>query len=218
MGTLLNRRRYMGGGGAPVPTDYIQDGLVFWLDGIDKGPNEGYWTDLKGGCQYSYPASGTTVLDKGVEFTSQVTMHLASGTVPNNSGYTIEVCFVKSGGGSPTGIFSIESGATSGSIAVAINNNKNMFMQRQKCILENPTLDSLSMYSYNLDVCCVNGNQGTFTGTDYWSVGQNNVGVGAIYGTRGIIGIIHSIRIYNRKLSLLEMKHNQSIDSQRFGT
>ena len=35
------------GGGSP--TEYIQDGLVFWLDGENIGNTQGYWTDLIGG-------------------------------------------------------------------------------------------------------------------------------------------------------------------------
>ena len=33
----LNRRRYMGGSKAYDENSYIQDGLVFQLDGINKG-------------------------------------------------------------------------------------------------------------------------------------------------------------------------------------
>ena len=47
------RRRYLmihQGGGQQYDADsYIQNGLVFQLDGIDKGSNTGYWTDRKGG-------------------------------------------------------------------------------------------------------------------------------------------------------------------------
>lgn len=39
--------------GAPGPQGYVQDGLIFQLDGIDKGNTEGYWTDLIGNIQYS---------------------------------------------------------------------------------------------------------------------------------------------------------------------
>ena len=34
------------------PSSYSQNGLVFQLDGIDKGSNVGYWTDLIGGIKY----------------------------------------------------------------------------------------------------------------------------------------------------------------------
>ena len=218
MGALLSRRRYMGGGGG-APTDYIRNGLVFHLDGIDKGENEGYWTDLVGGCKYSLPASGVTSIANGVEFTSMVTMPLVNGTVPNGTDKTIEVVvFKKSGSGTPAGVFQVNTVATSGDIAVYFNDNhKNVFMQRRKCVYESPALNVLSRYSYNLDVCCVNEVQGTFSDSDYWSVQTPGVGSG-YKNTRGMIGIIHSIRIYDRKLSLNEMIANQKYDLIRFGT
>ena len=212
-----NRRRYMGGGGSSYDENsYIQDGLVFQLDGINKGSNQGYWTDLKGGVTFTIPASGVDVLDKGFEYTSKTYMPLASGTIPNDSQYTVEVCFYKKNGDTLAGIFNAKSGYASGTIMIMINNNANVFLQRQVTIKEKALVDTLSRYSYNLNVCCVNGDEGTFAAADYWTTTQ--VGVGAVYGGRGIIGIVHSIRIYNRQLTLAEMQFNQNIDLKRFGT
>lgn len=48
----LRRRMMMQQGGEPLP-EYIQDGLVFWLDGIDKGNITGKWIDLIGGIEFT---------------------------------------------------------------------------------------------------------------------------------------------------------------------
>lgn len=43
--------------GHPDEEDYIKDGLVFWLDGIDKGGEEGKWVDLVGGVEFTPDAA-----------------------------------------------------------------------------------------------------------------------------------------------------------------
>ena len=213
MGTLLNRRRYMGGA---KEQGYIQDGLVFWLDGIDKGENEGYWTDLKGGCQFTIPASGVTTLTNGFEWTSKTPMPLDSGEIPKGAGVTVEIVLVKKTGTSnPAIIFASDKQAPSNAVGISLTNNSIVFLQRCRQMSISLSLDTLYRLSYNTDVCAANEEQKNTTGTDYWSA--DTIGIGTCGSGRGIIGIIHSIRIYNRKLSLAEMINNQKYDLVRFG-
>lgn len=86
---MINRRRYMGGGGAPVPTDYIQDGLVFQLDGIDKGATDGTWVDLIGGNVFTN--NGAISFDTYFYFSNKGHMNGTSMECSNQ--YTVEACF-----------------------------------------------------------------------------------------------------------------------------
>ena len=54
-----------GGGGGNI-SNYVQDGLVLLLDGIDKGNVSGAWTDLIGG--KSFTNHGATFNDDNVQF------------------------------------------------------------------------------------------------------------------------------------------------------
>ena len=208
----------MGGGGSSYDENsYIQDGLVFQLDGINKGSNQGYWTDLKGGCTFSIPVSGVDVLEKGFEFDGNSFMKLSSGTIPNDVSYTVEASVVLIKDPGRVGVFCARIGSNSGDIAIVISGDTSVFMQRQNTVKNAYTINRLAIFSYNTNVCCVNGSQGVFNTSDYW--GTRNIGMGSLGGAlNNFIGIIHSIRIYNRQLSLAEMQFNQDIDLKRFGT
>lgn len=212
-GCMINRRRYMGMRKLDEKS-YIQDGLVFQLDGINKGSNQGYWTDLKGGCTFTIPASGVNVLDKGFEFDVNSFMALSSGTIPNDMSYTVEASIVTKKIGR-MGVFCARTGNKSGDIMITLNGDVSVFMQRQNTVRIAYDINSLLAISYNTNVCCVNGSQGVFNNSDYWTT--DKIGMGSFGGFLGNFqGIIHSIRIYNRQLSLAEMQFNQDIDLKRF--
>jgi hypothetical protein len=48
--------------------------------------------------------------------------------------------------------------------------------------------------------------------TEAWTVISGNTFVGSIYDT----GIVNSIRIYNRALTVDEIAHNHAVDKERF--
>lgn len=230
MGTLLNRRRYMGGGGSSYDENsYIQDGLIFQLDGINKGSNQGYWTDLKGGCTFTIPsADAVEVLDNCFKFYEGATMPLASGTLAASGvGKTIEVVAQRinyhSGGDS---VFSTATGSTSGNILVYLGVGSSaqiVFLQRTKRLkcnfnwttsVDNEWATVIGRFSYNTDVACFNGAEAEFGTADYWT--SSNIGVSCGRGT--FYGKVFAIRIYDRHLTLAEMQFNQNIDLKRFGT
>lgn len=62
MNELMHRRRAMMLSKAEAPAEYVQDGLVLWLDGINKGNTPDVWTDLISGYEYN--------AINGVEFNS----------------------------------------------------------------------------------------------------------------------------------------------------
>lgn len=219
----------MGGGGAIDENSYIQDGLIFQLDGINKGSNQGYWTDLKGGCTFTIPsADAVEVLDNCFKFYESARMPLASGTlVSNGNGKTIEVVAQRinyhSGGES---VFSTATGSTSGNILVHLgvsSTTQIVFLQRTKILkcnfnwttsVDNQLATVIGRFSYNTDVACFNGAEAEFGTSDYWT--SSSIGVGC--GRNVFYGKVFAIRIYDRHLTLAEMQFNQDIDLKRFGT
>ena len=85
----------------PIPSAdaYVQDGLVFQLDGIDKGNVEGAWVDRKAGRQFTL--NNCIVNSDNIEFNGTDSEAIDNDnytlpTVPEN--YTIEVVLYYGGG------------------------------------------------------------------------------------------------------------------------
>jgi hypothetical protein len=219
----------MGGNKQYTENDYIQSGLIFQLDGIAKGSNDGYWTDLKGGCTFTIPsADAVEVLDNGFKFYESATMPLASGTLAASGvGKTIEVVAQRINyHSSGESVFSTAKYSTSGNILVHLGVGSTvqiMFLQRTKRLkcsfgwttsVDNISATVIGRFSYNTDVACFNGAEAEFGTSDYWTSSGIGVGCG-----RGVFyGKVFAIRIYDRHLTLAEMLFNQDIDLKRFGT
>ena len=92
MGTLLNRRRYMGGG----EPDIIKDGLLLWFDGLNKGDSpstvwEPVYSDISG---FSLSTVGSpTVVDNGYVCSHNNLLQSTSNPfIYTRNGYTIIFC------------------------------------------------------------------------------------------------------------------------------
>ena len=221
MGTLLNRRRYMGGGGGSYDENsYIQDGLVFQLDGINKGSNQGYWTDLKGGVTFTIPTSGyLTEETNGFTWTGKVNMPVYSGTIPSGESCTMEVAMIKTGNEIIWGAFASAANNTLGTVVIARFRDNFFVINRKNAILaSNIPVNQFTTVSMNAIYACVNKVEKTLSSeTDY--ISATAAGVGSVYGGyQGMLGTIYAIRIYNRQLTVAEMQFNQNIDLKRFGT
>lgn len=202
---------------------YVTDGLIFFLDGLDRGGQTGYWTDIIGDVQfklYNY-----TEYDNGVKFDSGNTnggYGKAGNTVlPTGwSSQTIEcACSGAIAGrwlfsGYSTNRISLACGAeSSGKINAAIIADG---QQRARWLL--PTGTKLISINNDVGVCDL---QSISKGTnDSWSANNS----GTILGRRSTsssyysyYGIIYAVRIYNRKLTADEMKQNQMADMARYG-
>lgn len=86
--------------GGPSVGDYIQDGLVFQLDGMDKGNVEGVWKDLIQGREFTL--NNCTLNSNNVEFNGTDSYCMSSDTISYET-YTLEVTFIRDqirGGGS----------------------------------------------------------------------------------------------------------------------
>lgn len=220
---LKSLRRHImmqqGGGGCP----YIEDGLIFWLDGIDKGATPNKWTDLIGGIEFT-PDDESVIfnvdnvycpISKGLFYNGQIYAPFAS--------YTVEVAawgmlggtsYFTTGYGNNTGMMGI--GSYGGYGVMSAGNGNNGLRGA-----------SIPWYSYGYRIMSGNllGNVSNLViyapfrnGDSVWSqsVGVATVGRGVCYGNKETEKRIYSVRLYNRQLSTAEMLSNQQVDNVRF--
>lgn len=228
MGTLLNRRRYMGGGGGiPPASSYIQDGLIFQLDGYEKGSTVNAWTDLIADIVFPI-VQGMNTKGDCVEFASDRTeIFGVDGTVdcPRNSA-TIEVVHRRTG--SVTNIFSF-TGGVSASLGFSCesnsNNNISRVVQATTWYPNNTRAPSQSISGVSISTISITDTTSLFNGVaggngNGWSqtgIVSGKIIIGsAANGSRLFIGELYALRVYNRNLSAEEMLFNQQIDNQRF--
>lgn len=211
----------MAGGGTPPepPTpgpgdlsNYVQDGLVMHLDGINKGGVSGQWTSLVGSTYFTLTSHATSeakaiLMDGAGRLTA---------TNPVNPAYnvgTIEVCADYLGSG--TGIIYFDK--TNG-LAMIYAGAGYAFCVRTSSNQWNVTKASLFTASANNTRFMLNGVAGGTKATN--SFGGNTAGT--FIGGRSTSNYyyakvrIYSIRIYNRQLSEAEMLQNQKVDDARF--
>lgn len=203
---LMNRKK---------AADYIADGLIFYLDGIDKGNTANAWTDLVGGMVLTGTA---TFVDNGVTFDSVNVLH-SDTELPQDSAdplYTIEVCCSDV---TTKGIVFASRQYTPAS-AVCVNLSTGQFFNYNAVnSIPSAVIPQTFTCSVNATTRLLNGMQVTGYGSvNAWSNGGTNVGGRKWSGsnTNGIIGTVHSVRVYNRRLTAEEMLHNQEIDIKRF--
>lgn len=202
---------------------YIADGLVFHLDGIDKGANEGAWTDLVGGVEFEN--YGATPLYDGWRFdndyNTKAKYYLIHNTGLNFSydTHTIEIV-IKSNTTSTSEISIFRSGIYK-SLSIGFYSNRII-----------PVIDGYNdcYYPYILNkgvsIISINKNHGIANlsslektyklcwGSGY-DMNKSLIG-GFLEYPKSFNGIIYSIRIYDRLLTENEMRHNQEVDYDRF--
>ena len=118
MGTMINRRRVMGG---KADIGYITDGLVFHLDGIKKGSDVNAWTDLVGNVKFPY-IDGITPRYNYVSFDG--TKNLVADrqlTIPYDT-YTIEAVFELY-----NGFYVVFIPTTANELAIGVYNNYQIY-------------------------------------------------------------------------------------------
>lgn len=215
----------------PIPDAdaYIQDGLVFQLDGIDKGNVEGAWVDRKAGRQFTL--NNCIVNSDNIEFNGTDSEAIDNDnytlpTVPEK--YTIEVVLYYGGGsiltqnkssssrdGSPmmAALSSTINYLTIGRNLYAVEalpKNKYMCLQAQ-------SRDSTTVQvNYNGDVLA--SRQSTISSTFYVN-GRPSVGcvwTSASDKAGHLLGKVYSIRLYNRLLTEEELYNNMVVDYMRF--
>ena len=207
---------------------YNTNGLIFWLDGIEKGQDPTIWEDQIGNKDFTL--SNCTFGDKYVQFANNSIATLDGAVSSDWTSETIEVC---SDGGSRTGyakvaLFSqpmiddhVGAAILLGSTrACSINADGTTFTNFRTYDFADSDWTVLKRLSLNADDLVLGENICNNKGTDSWGANQtgktfiarrNDTATSYIF-----VGKIYSIRIYNRKLSTAEMIANQAVDAQRF--
>lgn len=191
---------------------YIQDGLVFQLDGIDYGGVDGQWIDRVGGLVFEGTAqhSDNCFLFKGIN--SDVMC--SRSELPEISDVSAEICCQKTG--SYNLIFI--NGNSVNSLRVSVNGNfrKNLpafipynFTSHATHMQLDRGVDNGFMMNSQRPLNIFNSIRATVGGIQ-WGEFEHRT----IYSP--FAGSIYAIRIYNRQLSDREILINQKIDNARF--
>lgn len=198
----------------PIPDAdaYIQDGLVFQLDGIDKGDSN--WIDRKG--QKEFVLHNVVTNNNNMEFNGTNAYAECSSTLGYDSAtHTLEVVWE---GNKVTGV-PFFGGPTSAELCLLPQGTplRLSFGTGMNFIVNQP--DELKMISANADNIIYNaGWIGTSAELEAnASYNQTVASVGRYKFSNYFRGKIYAIRVYDRKLTTLEMLQNQLIDIQRFG-
>lgn len=213
--TLLERRRAMMGQKTD-PSEYISDGLVLWMDGINKGNIENAWVDQINGHVFegiNSPTFGDSyaLLDS----TQQQYFRNNTFTPPQSDVGTIEVVYEVNSVNDTSPIFMSN---VSGAIAFLVT-DKHALISIMRNLYWTDFTEVKGSYSCISTRRLLNGVEMPSTGGDYLYV--NNVAYNTI-GTRlgrtyFVNGKVFCIRIYDRQLSLTEQLRNYKADKIRFG-
>ena len=206
---------------APGYARYVQNGLVFQLDGINKGDNSAGWSDLVGQAFFAYTTHSTPGADS-VVMDGLGTIYSYYGAVVSSLEGTIEICaqvlnFVN-------GAYIYTGGGASNVLSIWVSKNGLGFQRERNADNYNVlTFDNFSTIavqpftaSLQYSVGYLNGvvNNGTYA--DGWN-NNNIIRIGGFNDSVARCNVkIHSIRIYNRQLSSAEMLANQAVDNERF--
>lgn len=201
---------------APIPgaDAYVQDGLVFQLDGIEKGGVDGVWKDLVGNKDFTLFNCITN--PNNIEFNGTNSQGIAETLGFDSATHTLE--FIYSG----TKVAGVPffGGPTSEYLCVMPQGTplRRLTFGTGMKYLSNPASE-LKMISANADGIILNGNK-VGTSAELEANASYNDTIACLghykYANR-FLGKIYAIRVYNRKLSYEEMIQNQAIDSVRFG-
>lgn len=198
----------------PIPSAdaYIQDGLVFQLDGIDKGNVEGAWVDRKAGRQFTL--YNCIVNSDNIEFNGTDSKAVYNQLLDVGTTTTVEVVFIKEK--NPATI--ISSGTKVELIALAISSSKyRYFSGNQKTGQPFPdptTIHTLSIPTSGRPI--LDQIAQPKTSKDFYTESDTDTNTYVGGNPSYLKGKIYSIRIYNRNLTQAEMLKNQMIDIDRF--
>lgn len=191
---------------------YVQDSIIMWLDGIEKGDTEGVWSDLVGTNHFTN--NGATELTNGYEFTGTSYMTGTSANTYSWEGRTFEIVLEFAGNSSTELVYmsnyGISFGRTSSQIIVASAPGVGAYAD----IYAGLKAGKMLFASQENLGAVINGVLKSSNGDNYFDGG------GIFLGKRSsgsyFKGKIHAIRIHNRQLTQEEILQNQRLDNERF--
>lgn len=209
---LLLRRRELMMGKTHSDDNYIQNGLVLWLDGADANFEHDLWIDKVAG--KSFTMYNTSANNGGVVFNGSTSYCTGPYISADGIGGTIEVVALTAGNGyyfvyTQPQSSNINMIMYNGRIGTATSRTINMWT----C---NPTglhvISASNNFLYKDKVQASKYGTDSFGGRSYTGsyIGQRSGGSSFYNGT------LYQIRIYNRYLTEEEVLFNQSIDMGKY--
>jgi hypothetical protein len=193
----------------PLECPYITDGLVFWLDGINKGKSSAGWQDLISKNVFPWIAR-TTQGENCVIFGSGSEAMVNRNVPIFGTNSTIEGCCSGSSNSKWQIVFIQDI-----MMLARDNTGKQLtFKTKRTGGRFNATVPTTFTASANDNMALVNGVKSTTIQNSDWSaVSGTSIGSRSAYP---YVGNVHSIRVYNRLLTEEEMLFNQQVDNERF--
>lgn len=221
--SIFRRRLMMGQGETEIlpANSYIQDGLVFQLDGYERGTSvNNEWVDLIGGQVFVPSDQSTDAVWSDGKLITPYEMICADYTLAVTlRTMTVEVVFEITNNYNGV-IFKSKRTSTSersADSACVVIYNKYILLSNLKNY--RPAVKSLSTDWRTLSATAltvstgraiINGSEKTVSSYDFIYPNGDHAQIGTITGS------ISSIRIYNRVLTAEEQLYNQRIDNERF--
>ena len=203
---------------------YIQNGLIFQLDGINKGNNPNGWVEVINGLIFPYNEH-MILEDDGVVFEDGSQCYINSDFQFPLNGQIEVVCDYN---------YTTVSGQYS--FVICTGNSQNLMFANTQTLavgVSEPSphhktipLDNLIRYkpytfSYNINSQFINSEETISPQNNFFT--QNNANIISLgfrkktsYGASYYNGKIYSIRIYNRQLTSEEVAFNYNVDKIRF--
>lgn len=206
-------------GEPPTPVDpgdisnYVQDGLVFHLDGIDKGETSGRWSSPVGSEYYTLTSHSTSETNAVLMDGNGLLASENKVDVGYSSG-TIEVCAQDLGSANHVVIYGV-----TGNLCFGFYGTDYFFGMGASNNAWTVTRQSLYTCSINSSRCMMNGSVVGTKVNQSWSsnTARNYIGGRDNYANHYYGNVrIYSIRKYNRILTEAEMLKNQKVDNARF--
>lgn len=197
-------------------SDYIKDGLVFWLDGIDKGGEEGKWIDLVGGVKFNQDYTATVEPEWGDDYVRGV---LKTSAPVYYSAKTSTIEFAQTTVLEAVAYDRWFSGGAEGGICGGIALKHLLLVEGstvKPITYDDITIRSLGAHTISANVKLMLHN-GASNYNSQSVVYLSHSDIHGRIGNKLNLHKYHSIRIYDRLLSEEEMRHNQEVDRKRFG-
>ena len=194
---------------------YVQDGLVFWLDGIDKGEGANTWVEKKQG--YVFENHGAVFNPDHVYLDGTAYLENATATTPLVADGTIEVVYQRESANGTVLVPTRPSGASYCGFGVVNNTIRwSVFSSSSRYTI--PNAPALASVSLSADRSLGNGYALTQGSNSYLNQSNNQPSrVGVLNSNSNFFtGKIYCIRVYSRKLTEAEVLTNYAIDCQRF--
>ena len=206
--------------GTETPSSYVQEGLIFHLDGIDQGDTPDAWTDLVGDKAFAF--TNCVSRDNHIEFPSDAWAYLTSAETISQSGATGTIEIVYEGDLSGANRFLFYPNQA-GALMVAYASSLNGIIMRATTsapVWTPKSVTGKSRLSLSSALGVQNLERLTQSGSNYFADLSSSAYIGrrsTSTSAQAFAGKIYSIRIYNRILTYDEVVQNQNYDAIRFG-